>query len=363
MLYQKEDEMRFSPKSLGDKFNQTIDWMVQGKFGQDITQSLLAYQSRGKDLSNNADAESALRLLVEIKLTGSFYRPLSFVRRQQFEAHLNSFIRQHSHHLRTPHAEDELTNLVVTYSTRRTTREAAERWVKELLDKHQSLRDFTEELHAIRRAGKKGLLEDKGADLYLRDSGYFDIFPIDLHERRFLVRTGIFHAFSIPGRQDPLDYASLQDALEVFSIMHLKGKVINGVDLGSAPGIVDLLVWFYCAKSKCDICGSTPKCAACNLNDACLYYSTSIERSISLGQTMQDYGLDSATVALIVQQTQGAKRRRAGRSSWAAIRRWAQNDLNGLVQSLQHYGMDRRSARGFLKKAGVAPRDIDRYYP
>lgn len=350
--------MQFNARNLGDRFKHTIDWMIEGRFGQEIKRWLKTYQRQQSDLLNDADAESALKLLVETKLTNSFYRPLPEPRRQQFQLDFDSIIRKHVHNLRTSQAKDELTSLIVNYSILRIAEGKAKEWVEKLLGDYPTLRDFTEELYSVRRNGKKGLLENKGADHYLRDVGHWDIIPIDVHERRFLVRTGIFHTFSLPGRQDPLGYGSLQDALSTFCLFCLQGKIFEGVDLSSRPGIVDLFIWFYCADKKYEICGSTPKCGECGLNDACLYGLASIQNAIARGQTMQEYGLSKENIDQLLQQVPKSRPSKPGGINWSSMRQWAQDDPDGLALSLKQYGMSRSHARAFLKKAGLIPDEI-----
>jgi hypothetical protein len=53
--------------------------------------------------------------------------------------------------------------------------------------------------------------DDKGIDELLRDCGYFDRVPIDIHEQRFKVRTGIFQQYS--PSCDPLDKREYHEAL------------------------------------------------------------------------------------------------------------------------------------------------------
>jgi hypothetical protein len=57
----KEDRMQFSPKNLGDRFKDLIDWMMRGGFGQEITGSLQTYQQQRAQLKSDPDADSALR--------------------------------------------------------------------------------------------------------------------------------------------------------------------------------------------------------------------------------------------------------------------------------------------------------------
>jgi hypothetical protein len=123
------------------------------------------------------------------------------------------------------------------------------------------------------RPGIDGLITDKGADHYLRNVGYWDIAPIDIHEKRLLLRTGIFHRFSSKKEgQDPLETRSLQKALTWFCRCCLNGKTVEGIDLSCSPGIVDLLIWFYCSDEKHNICGKVPKCNQCQLAEVCFLH-------------------------------------------------------------------------------------------
>jgi hypothetical protein len=57
---------------------------------------------------------------------------------------------------------------------------------------------------------------------------------------------------------------------------------VEGIDLGHAWGIVDLFIWYFSAeKDGYNICGSTPNCEKCNLNDVCLYALTNISLNSS----------------------------------------------------------------------------------
>jgi len=88
---------------------------------------------------------------------------------------------------------------------------------------------------------------------------------------RFIVRTGIYHARSVKVRSDPLQMAAFHDALTRFCSDYLKGYTVFGIDLGSAPGIVDVFIWSFCSRERYGICGSVPKCGVCPLKEACLY--------------------------------------------------------------------------------------------
>ncbi len=58
----------------------------------------------------------------------------------------------------------------------------------------------------------------KGKNLLLRDVGYFDCVPIDTHERRFVIRTGIFHIYKPETGEthDPFDDEHIQKSIVQF---------------------------------------------------------------------------------------------------------------------------------------------------
>lgn len=148
----------------------------------------------------------------------------------------------------------------------------------------RTIRDWIEDRHRLAKNHEKDEslkqigFGPKSRDVYLRSMGYVDIAPIDIHERRFLVRTGIFHYYSnIPS--SPLDYDDLQNALVNFCKICLSGLKVKWFDLGENPGIVDALIWHHCARYEGDVCGKSPKCffkpTECPLfRKACLWSMT-----------------------------------------------------------------------------------------
>ena len=128
-----------------------------------------------------------------------------------------------------------------------------------------------EELYSLAIQGRTKVLGEKGRDDYLRSCGYWDRVPMDRHEMRFIIRTGIYHVCSIKGRNDPLQKESLQNALARFCSNYLKSYTIFGIDLGNAPGIVDTFIWSFCSRRRYGICGSVPRCGECPLKETCLY--------------------------------------------------------------------------------------------
>ncbi len=148
-----------------------------------------------------------------------------------------------------------------------------------------SLKNWVEELYKSVDKGRreeyvKGIkgLGKKAVDIILRDLGYFERAPIDRHERRFLLRTGIALLYT-SGEKDPLDYEFYHEALSKYCEQELKGvtRNVDGITIPlDKPGIVDWIIWYFScekeAEKKCKaICTSKPKCNECPIKDLCLY--------------------------------------------------------------------------------------------
>ncbi|KXA90830.1 hypothetical protein AKJ57_03530 [candidate division MSBL1 archaeon SCGC-AAA259A05] len=118
---------------------------------------------------------------------------------------------------------------------------------------------------------------EKERDLYLRDVGYLDRIPIDKHEMRFILRTGIYHSCSRDSF-DPLEKEDLQNSLKVFCKEYLDGVYFKNLKLSENPTIVDKIIWYHCAKSSpaLNVCGSRPKCLkdyqSCPFTGGCLFF-------------------------------------------------------------------------------------------
>jgi len=103
----------------------------------------------------------------------------------------------------------------------------------------------------------------KVRDNILRDCEFFNKILIDIHEARFLLRTGIFHEYA-PEDADPLNYDHLAQALRIFAKQELREIEIYEVKLSDAPGIVDLAIWLFSQEktveeSALNICGKQTK--------------------------------------------------------------------------------------------------------
>jgi len=265
----------FSINRFANSFKATIEWMLQNKYGVDIENDVKSFIENKNALESNPDSSKALELLLRLIVTRAWY----YKTPSNFDHEWNNFLSKFGTNFRTKQAKTELINLVKRLAPLRIRNRAISR-LEELL-RYPSLKQFTEELYRLATQGKTRVLGEKGRDNYLRDFGYWDRIPMDRHEMRFILRTGIYHACSVKAKNknDPLRKASLHDALTRFCFRYLKDHVVFSIDLGRAPGIVDTFIWSFCSKERYSICGSVPKCETCPLKEACLYaiINTSIE--------------------------------------------------------------------------------------
>lgn len=259
----------FDIERLADEFKNTIDWMLEGEYGEELRSGIQQFKDNKGDLSKNPDSERALRILIELFVTQAWY----YSKPVDFDSEMDSFIAKHGARFRRPAAREDLVDLVGRLAPPKIVA-WAQKNASEFLTEYSTIRQFTDEQHALANEGKTKVLGKKGRDNYLRDFGYWDRIPMDRHEKRFIIRTGIYHACDIENRNDPLRESYLHDALASFCSTHLKGKMVEGIDLSSAPGIVDIFIWSYCSRKKYNICGSTSKCDRCNLKGVCLYALT-----------------------------------------------------------------------------------------
>lgn len=248
--------MEFEINKFSNKFKNTIDWMLRDSHAQDIKDGLQYFNTNKNSLERDPDSKEALRLIIRLVKTSGFR-----LKPRNFDNKLDSFIKQYGEDFRTSSARDELNMLVGDRKKKN----------MELLFAYPTLKQFTDNLYTLANHGKTEVLGEKGRDNYLRDFGYWDRIPIDIHEMRFIIRSGIYHTFSSIDKSDHLRKSDLQDALTRFCRKCLNGYSVEGIDLGTAPGIVDTFIWSFSAIDIYNICGVTPKCEKCNLCDACLY--------------------------------------------------------------------------------------------
>jgi len=258
-------KMGFDINEFANEFKKTIDWMLEGSHAQEIKNDLKNFENNKKNLENNPDYIEALRMIIELIKTKGWRLRLP----RNFDNKWNSFMKKHGTNFRTPEAQEELIELV------------GNQYIERLFE-YSTLKDFTDNLYNLAKKGKTEVLGPKGRDNYLRDFGYWDRIPIDIHEKRFIIRSGIYHSCSSKQQSDPLDKDDLQDTLTTFCTEHLKECVVKKEDIGidtdiklcSAPGIVDIFIWSFSAEDRYNICGVTPKCDECKLKGVCLYALT-----------------------------------------------------------------------------------------
>lgn len=249
--------MVFDINELTKEFKNTVDWMLLNKFANDVKDQLHDCRNNKNILEKDPDSLDALRMIIELLKTSGYH----FKRPENFNNKMDTFIKEHGTNFRTSMAKNELIMLVG--ENRRSN-------IEQLLN-YQTIKDFTTHLHTLSMQGKKEVLGKKGRDDYLRTFGYWDRIPMDIHEKRFIIRSGIYHTHSARDKNDPFEEGSLHDALTRFCSVHLKGKVVEGIDLGDAPGIVDIFIWQYSAEERYNICGKIPNCHECTLKSVCLY--------------------------------------------------------------------------------------------
>jgi len=265
----RQDEEFFNLTSLGHKIVSLLNNMLRERLGNDIKHSIENFKRNAEELEVNLNHPRALKLLIELIITNSWYYRTPF----NFDEEFNRYVRKYqSEGFKTENGKKELIRLVNNLAPNRIRSKAVEK-IKTLTDqlRESSIKDWTQNLYRLAMKDKTAILGEKGRDNYLRDFGYFDRIPMDRHEMRFIVRTGIYHACSPQGESDPLEKRNLQKALVNFCKEYLANEKIGGVDLREAPGLVDLFVWYYCSKEKYNICGKVPSCGKCLLSGYCLF--------------------------------------------------------------------------------------------
>jgi len=252
--------MGFDINKFADEFKNTIGWMLGGSPAQEIKNDLKNFKNNKNILQKDPDSLKALRTIIELIKTNGWRLKLS----KNFDNKWNSFMNKHGTNFRTPKAKEELIELVGNQRKKN---------IEQLL-KYSTLKQFTDELYNLAKQGKTEVLGEKGRDNYLRDFGYWDRIPMDRHEMRFIIRSGIYHVCSSIDKSDSLEKMDLHDALNRFCGKYLEGHIVEGIELGNAPGIVDIFIWSFSAEDRYDICVATPKCEKCNLKGVCLYALT-----------------------------------------------------------------------------------------
>lgn len=253
--------MGFDIVKFAEEFKDLINWMLESKYSKEIKSDFRTFQTNKDKLKLNPDSLDALQMIIELIATKGYRlnKPILF------DENINSFFTKYGSNFRTPQAKEELAKLVGNHG---------EKSIKHFLDFPSTIEQFTAYLYQLAKQDKTVVLGRKGRDLYLRNFSYLDRIPIDRHEMRFIVRSGIFHSCSVRSQSDPLDRNDIQTSLSLFCKQYLGGLIVENIDLGSAPGLVDKFIWSFCSEKRHNICKIMPNCLECKLNTACLYTIT-----------------------------------------------------------------------------------------
>jgi len=234
--------------------------MLSDSHARKVKSDLGDFKDNKNILQNDPNSLKALRTIIELIKTNG--RRLRLPR--DFESKWDSFEKKHGTNSRTEEAKGELIKIVG---------ERRKKGIEQLFA-YLTLKQFTCTLYDLAKEGKTEVVGEKGRDNYLRDFGYWDRIPMDRHEMRFIIRSGIYHASSSIDKSDHLEKRDLHDALNNFCAKYLSGHRVEGIDLGNAPGIVDTFVWSFSAEDRYNICVARPKCEKCGLKGVCLYALT-----------------------------------------------------------------------------------------
>ena len=172
-------------------------------------------------------------------------------------------------------------------------KEKLEKILKYIRD--NSIRDWIIKLHNNKLHNKDNntipTMGLKSDDDFLKELGFYEHVPIDRHIKRFLFRTGIIHWYFKEKSEKGEDiltlfnnfnysyrdsYRLFQKIMKTFCKEFCDDITICGLKLSENPGILDMIIWRHCGRSrkhKCkNICGSKPKCNKCVFKESCLYY-------------------------------------------------------------------------------------------
>lgn len=253
-----------------EKFKLLFRELLNSRFGESIRENIREFREDMTEIEANANYPKALGRVLELLITNSWYYPTPKGYKQKFK----KYIKRHGDRgFTTTEGKEELLSLVKGFSPRSVSKTS--KLIKQL--QNTTIRGWTEKLYDLARQNKKQILGQKGRDNYLRDFGYFDRAPMDRHEMRFIVRTGIYHNYSARDKFDPLERSHLQTALANFCEIELASfevEEINNIlneklDLGKHPGMVDLFVWYFCSPRLYAVCTKKPKCEECTLKECC----------------------------------------------------------------------------------------------
>ena len=256
--------------------------LLRREFGKTIIEDIRDFKENIIGLRKNPNYHKALERIVNLIMTNSWWRPLRPDDYNEYERQFNRYYSKFGGEgFKEIEGKKKLLSIVNRFATanRKKAVQKTSELIEILIDRDITISDWSENLYSLARNRKTEILGDKGRDNYLRDFGYFDRAPLDRHEWRFIVRTGIFHHHARREESDPQDRNHLQSALVNFCNNELAGFEVEEInnclgerlDLGKNAGMVDLFIWSYNADERYRICGKVPQCHRCILSDSCMF--------------------------------------------------------------------------------------------
>jgi hypothetical protein len=267
---------------IGASFEGLLDYTVsKGRpISELVRKDLRRAESRKKSLERYKYPPVVLRLILDLVVSRSYFRESRIPKLgHKLKQELGDESRLTIDFIRSSKCEA----LLQEFGIEDKVRKLAEQLVS------ISLRQWLYERYAKRtqKDSKDTVLKqlsigDKGVDELLRDCGYFDRIPIDIHQQRFQVRTGIFQQYS--PSCDPLDKREYHEALTRFCRNELRGLRLSEYRLDNSPGIVDWAIWYFCSKAYGRICGDVPQCVVCPLNHECPFGVNKLSSRVRRGK-------------------------------------------------------------------------------
>jgi len=259
--------MRSDMDSFSGELFDLFRGMLDGENGLEVSQTMRkginGFKRNKVEFRRDPNYVEAYRTVVSLIITNSWWRT-GFLNTKRFDERFKDLLASHPD-FHVPEYRDALIDLCKDVTPLEKTIPKVSVFLNQL--EGGSLLEWSEGLN---ESLDTSVLGPKGRDNFLRDFGWWGRVPMDRHEMRFIIRSGIFHEYGSRDGYDPLEKEDLQKALARFCGEELAGRKIEGIDLGRAPGIVDYFIWMFCASKtniyrNMGVCGKTPKCGLCPL--------------------------------------------------------------------------------------------------
>lgn len=164
-----------------DDFKALFPDLMRREFGDKIKEDIRDFRENVVGLRENSDYHKALKRIVELIMTNSWWRPLSRDNYKKFERQFSLYHSKFGDDgFRTRDGKRRLLDIVERFAT--SNRGKAVQKVSNLIgildNRNDTIRAWTENLYNLARNGETEIFGDKGRDNYLRDFGYFDRAPM-----------------------------------------------------------------------------------------------------------------------------------------------------------------------------------------